>query len=224
MAKKLILLAVAAIFMTQAAMAGEILAGRSGGSTAPAKSIPWLIKPLLIDLLRAQNAAHADLTQAEINILDAQWRAERAGGEKPLITKVMSNPLSQFLMALQQNSNGLFTEIFVMDSKGLNVGQSVLSDDYWQGDEAKWRKSFLAGSNARHIGEPEFVEATGRYQAQLSMPIIDPKSGAIIGAVTLGVDISVIEMLTGCSALSSKCGGKSNMIGALQAPAPIAAL
>jgi len=224
MAKKLILLAVAAIFMTQAAMAGEILAGRSGGATAPAKSIPWLIKPLLIDLLRAQNAAHADLTQAEIDALDAQWRAERAGGENPLISKVMSNPLSRFLMALQQNSDGLFTEIFVMDSKGLNVGQSVLSDDYWQGDEAKWRKSFLAGSNARHIGEPEFVEATGRYQAQLSMPIIDPENGSVIGAVTLGVDISVIEMLTGCSPLSGKCGNKGNLIGALPAPHPIATL
>jgi hypothetical protein len=217
MSKKLILLAVAAIFMTQAAVAGEILAERSNGSNAPVKSIPWLIKPLLIDVLRAQNAAHAGLTQAEINILDAQWRAERTSADRPLINKVMTNPLSQFLKALQENSNGLFTEIFVMDSKGLNVGQSVLSDDYWQGDEAKWRKSFLAGSNARHIGEPEFVEATGRYQAQLSMPIIDPKSGAVIGAVTLGVDISVIEMLTGCSALSGKCGGKGNMIGSLPA-------
>lgn len=224
MAKKLILLAVAAIFIAQAAVAGETLAGRNSGSAGPAKSIPWLIKPLLIDLLRAQNVAHANLTQAEINDLDAQWRAERAGGEKPLITKVMSNRLSQFLMVLQENSNGLFTEIFVMDSRGLNVGQSVLSDDYWQGDEAKWRKSFLAGSNARHIGEPEFVEATGRYQAQLSMPIIDPKNGAIIGAVTLGVDISVIEMLTGCSALSSKCSGKSNMIGAAPALDPVATL
>jgi len=217
MVKKLILLAVAAVFITQAAVAGEILAGRSSGSPTPAKSIPWLIKPLLIDVLRAQNAAHAGMTQAEIDILDAQWRAERAGGDRPLINKVMSNPLSQFLKLLQENSNGLFTEIFVMDSKGLNVGQSVVSDDYWQGDEAKWRKSFLAGSNARHIGEPEFVEATGRYQAQLSMPIIDPKNGAVIGAVTLGVDISVIEMLTGCSPLSKKCGTNSNMIGALPA-------
>ena len=217
MVKKLILLAVAAIFITQAAVAGEVLAGRSGGSPTPAKSIPWLIKPLLIDVLRTQNAAHAGMTQSEIDILDAQWRAERAGGDRPLINKVMSNPLSQFLKSLQENSNGLFTEIFVMDSKGLNAGQSVVSDDYWQGDEAKWRKSFLAGSEARHIGEPEFVEATGRYQAQLSMPVIDPKSGAVIGAVTLGVDISVIEMLTGCSPLSNKCGSKSNMIGALPA-------
>lgn len=224
MAKKLLLLAVATIFMTQAAAAGEILAGRDTGPAAPAKSIPWLIKPLLIDLLRAQNAAHAGLTQANIDVLDAQWRAERSGGERPLIDKVMSNPLSQFLQELQEKSDGLFTEIFVMDSKGLNVGQSVISDDYWQGDEAKWRKSFLVGRNARHIGEAEFVEATGRYQAQLSMPIVDPKSGAVIGAVTLGVDISVIEMLTGCSALSGKCGRKSNMIGALPSAGAVAAL
>ena len=218
MAKKILVLAVAAIFMTQAAVAGEILAGRGAGPAAPAKSIPWLIKPLMIDSLRAQNAAHAGLTQANIDALDAQWRAERTGGERPLIDKVMSNPVSRFLKSLQENSDGLFTEIFVMDNKGLTVGQSVLSDDYWQGDEAKWRKSFLAGKHARHIGEPEFVEATGRYQAQLSMPIVDPETGDIIGAVTLGVDISVIEMLTGCSALSPECRSSGNMVGAVQAP------
>ncbi len=217
MAKKLILMAVAAIFVTQAAVAGEILAGRNAGSPAPVKTIPWLINPLVIDQLRAQNAAHAELTQSEIDALDAQWRAERKSADKPLIDTVMSNPLSAFLKTLQENSDGLFTEIFVMDNKGLNAGQSVLTDDYWQGDEAKWRKSFLAGSNARHIGEPEFVAATGRYQAQLSMPVVDPESGAVIGAVTLGVDISVIEMLTGCSPLSGKCGSKGNMIGSLPA-------
>jgi hypothetical protein len=39
----------------------------------------------------------------------------------------------------------MITEMFVMDAKGLNVGQSDVTSDYWQGDEAKWQKTYGAG-------------------------------------------------------------------------------
>ena len=36
------------------------------------------------------------------------------------------------------------------DNKGLNVGQSDVTSDYWQGDEAKWKKSYKMGAGAVH--------------------------------------------------------------------------
>jgi uncharacterized phage infection (PIP) family protein YhgE len=38
----------------------------------------------------------------------------------------------------------------VKDNKGLNVGQSDVTSDYWQGDEAKWKKSYKMGAGAVH--------------------------------------------------------------------------
>lgn len=193
MSKRFILLVLAAFLVAGSASAGE------------QKALPWLIKPVLIEAVRAQNADHKDLTPAQIAALDNRWRAERVSRDRPLIDGVMANKLSRFLKKIQESSNGLFTEIFVMDNRGLNVGQSEISNDYWQGDEAKWRKTFLVGAKARHVGEPEYVAATRKYQAQLSMPIVDPENGTVIGAMTLGVDVGVIEMLMGCSAFSGSC-------------------
>ena len=76
-----------------------------------------------------------------------------------------------------------------MDNHGLNVAQSVETSDYWQGDEAKWQKTYGNGSGDIHISEVEFDESTGSYQSQVSMPIKDPATGELIGAITFGINV-----------------------------------
>jgi len=149
----------------------------------------WISNPVVINAIKAQNAAHASFSQGQIDKLDKQWRAETKSGSKPLINKVLSNQLSAFLKKIQDDSKGLYTEIFVMDNKGLNVGQSAMTSDYWQGDEAKWQKTFQAGPGAIHIGKVSQDESTQRFQSQLSMAITDPVTNQVIGAVTVGVDV-----------------------------------
>lgn len=149
----------------------------------------WLSDPLLIGAVNEQNAAHAGLTQADIDALDKQWRAEVEAASKPLIDKVLGNALSKFLAARQSESGGMITEAFVMDNKGLNVGQSDITSDYWQGDEGKWQKSFGAGAGAIFVDEVEKDESTQTLQSQVSVAISDPATGQAIGAITLGIDV-----------------------------------
>ena len=76
-----------------------------------------------------------------------------------------------------------------MDDKGLNVGQSDVTSDYWQGDEAKWQKSFSAGPGAIFVDKVEKDESTQTFQTQISIAIVDPSSNKVVGAVTVGVDV-----------------------------------
>ena len=144
---------------------------------------------VVIDSIKAQNAQHQSLTNDQVVQLDQQWRAEVGAASTPLITKVTSNSLSQALSAIQESSEGLYTEIFVMDNKGLNVGQSSVTSDYWQGDEAKWQETFLKGASAVHISDIEEDESTQIFQSQVSVSIADPSTGEVIGAVTVGVNV-----------------------------------
>ena len=152
----------------------------------------WLRDPLVLDALKAQNARNASLTQADIDALDRQWRAETSASSRPMIDAVLANPLSRHLKMLRERSEGLYTEIFVMDDKGLNVGQSDVSSDYWQGDEAKWQETYLAGPGAIHIGEIEQDESTQMFQSQISLAIVDPATNAVIGAMTVGVNVDLL--------------------------------
>ncbi len=148
----------------------------------------WLSDPVIIAAIKAQNDKHASLDAGAIDTLDKQRRAEaKAGGSGPLIDETLGNDLSKFLKAKKDESGGLFSEVFVMDNKGLNVGQSDVTSDYMQGDEAKWKNTYGAGAGSVFIDEVEFDDSTEAFLSQVSMTIAD--GGNAIGAITIGVNV-----------------------------------
>ncbi|OED38980.1 hypothetical protein AB833_17560 [Chromatiales bacterium (ex Bugula neritina AB1)] len=151
---------------------------------------------IVVDSIKAQNEAHSNLDQSQIDSLDLQWRAEVDGQSGDLIEKTLASPLSDYLLAALEEGEGLYTEIFVMDNRGLNVGQSGLTSDYWQGDESKWQETFLVGGNAIHTSDIEFDESSQTYQLQVSISVVDPDSNAVIGAATFGVNAEALQMIS----------------------------
>lgn len=153
----------------------------------------WLADPKVVSAVIDQNIRHGSLGQSDVDRLDGQWRAETSAANRQLIDSVLSNRLSGYLGDVKNEAGGLYTEIFVMDNKGLNVGQSDVTSDYWQGDEDKWKKTYLAGASAVFIDDVEFDESTQTFQAQLSLPVVDPNTGETIGAATVGVNVEMLQ-------------------------------
>ena len=154
----------------------------------------WISDPFVIKAIKRQNAKHAGISQNDIIAMDKKWRAETRATKRPMIKSVLANDLSQFLIEASKQQGGVVTEIFIMDNRGLNVGQSAVTSDFWQGDEAKWKKTYLVGPDAMLIDEVELDESTQTFQSQLSMSITDPASGKVIGAITIGLDVELVVM------------------------------
>lgn len=152
---------------------------------------PWLADAVVLDAIAAQNAKHADMNEEAIIAMDKQWRAEVEASSKPLIDATLGNALSEFLREKQAASDGLITEVFIMDNKGLNVGQSDVTSDYWQGDEAKFQKSYGEGAGAIFVDEAEKDESTQMLQSQVSLTIADG-AGTPVGAVTIGINLDAL--------------------------------
>lgn len=155
----------------------------------------WVADPIVIAAVIKQNLVNADLSQTDIDQLDQTWRTQAKVGSGSLIDRVLSNELSTYLKTVQSDSNGLITEVFVMDNKGLNVGQSNVTSDFWQGDEGKWQKSYLQGPTALFVDDVELDDSSQRFQVQVSVPVVDPANGKAIGAVTIGIDAEGLLML-----------------------------
>lgn len=148
----------------------------------------WTSDPALVNAVIARNGETADLTEAQIVELDNLWRAEVGTASTPTIDSVLGTGASEFLRQQVAASGGLITEIFVMDSRGLNVASSGVTSDYWQGDEDKFQQTHGVGPDAFHVGEVEFDESAQAYQGQVSFTLNDPATGATIGAVTVGLN------------------------------------
>ncbi|WP_218119510.1 hypothetical protein [Roseospirillum parvum] len=148
----------------------------------------WLSAETVFLVLEARNAEHANIGQAEIDALDQQWRAERESDDQPLIAAVLNGPLSTYLTQIQAASLGLFSEIFVVDTKGLNAGQSAITSDYWQGDEAKFQNTFPVGPDAVFIDEAELHEGSRTWRAQLNLTIARDQQA--VGAATVEINLT----------------------------------
>ena len=165
-----------------------------------------IIKPEFVETLREQlqqpvtilsvtssNKRHAGVQQPEIDKLDEAWKSEAKSDDQPLIAEILSSPLSSYLLYTQAKSAGLFTEIFVMDEFGLNVGQSSVTSDYWQGDEDKFQKTFQVGPDAVFIDEPEYHDETKTWRVQVNLTIVDPASKTAVGAATAEINLTELQ-------------------------------
>lgn len=153
---------------------------------ANAKLAAYGNDPIIINAVKAENAKGKTLTQ--IKAMDQAWRD--SPGYSDVMNAMMANECSRFLQQLQK-SQSYFSEIFVMDNQGANVALTDKTSDYWQGDEAKFQKSFNNGSGAVFVDDVAFDDSSLAYLVQVSVPVME--DGKAIGAITFGIDIDKVE-------------------------------
>jgi len=143
----------------------------------------WSQHPVTQITLAAQNRANVNITSSEIEELDQLWRAQTEADDQPLIAQLLGSPLSAYLIRKMAEAGGLYREIFIVDEHGLNAGQSAVTSDYWQGDDAEF------------IDEPEALD-DGRVVQQINVTITDPETDEPIGAITVEVNLARLSELS----------------------------
>jgi hypothetical protein len=136
------------------------------------------------DLLKAIVAKnHVLESPGEIRRIDEAWQRNV---RYPLRKTVTSGPCADRLRKLVQDDK-LVVEAFLMDERGGLVCATIATSDYWQGDEAKWRKTYRDGMQV-FIDEPAMDAGTGAFAVQLSRLVTDVHGGKV-GALTLTLKI-----------------------------------
>lgn len=142
--------------------------------------------PEIVNAVRKQNSEGATL--AAIKAMDEKWKADP--GVTDYMKVLMAEGCGPFITKIR-NSKKYFAEIFVMDNQGANVCMTDKTSDYWQGDEAKFQKSYAGGQGAVFVDQVEFDESAQAYLVQVSVPVMD--EGTVIGAITFGIDVDKVE-------------------------------
>ena len=142
--------------------------------------------PVIVAAVKAENAKGKTL--AQIKEMDEKWKAHP--GIADYMKAMMDSECGKHLQAIQ-NSAPYYSEIFVMDNQGANVAMTDKTSDYWQGDEAKFQKSFNGGAGSVFVDDVEFDDSAQTYLVQVSVPVKD--GGKVIGAITFGINVDKIE-------------------------------
>ena len=136
------------------------------------------------ELLRAVLAKNAlPESPAEIQRKDEEWiRNPR----DPLRRELTQNACALRLRKLV-GDDPVIVEAFLMDERGGLVCSTVETSDYWQGDEAKWQRTYQKGE-AVFVDEPALDSSTHTFAVQLSVLVSD--QGHKKGALTLALKVS----------------------------------
>lgn len=176
-------------------LAGMVLAGTLAfGEQAPQKIVDLAQtqlarlgeNPVIVAAVKAENDKGKALD--DIKAMDEKWKA--TPGVVDYMQALMDSECGKVLREIQA-SQPFYAEIFVMDNQGANVAMTDKTSDYWQGDEAKFKKSFNNGQGAVFVDDVEFDESAQAYLVQVSVPVKD--GGKVIGAITIGIDVDQVE-------------------------------
>lgn len=152
-----------------------------------------IVQQDMIDALRASNKAHEALTQADIARIIATWQAELESPDHPLISSVVENPLAVRMRKLMDDSGGLINEIGVIGADGLEIAQTNMLSDYWQGEDERFNKTFRSGPNAKFIDLVEYDGPTQSVGSQANFTVADPDTGEAIGSITINFNLASLE-------------------------------
>jgi hypothetical protein len=142
--------------------------------------------PIIIEAVKAANAKGQSLD--DIKAMDEKWK--NTAGVADFMQALMDSECGKHIRELQK-TQPYFAEIFVMDNQGANVAMTDKTSDYWQGDEAKFQKSFNNGTGAVFVDEVEFDDSAQTYLVQISVPVKDGDKA--IGAITFGIDVEQVK-------------------------------
>ncbi|RUM25115.1 hypothetical protein EFQ99_10025 [Rhizobium vallis] len=145
--------------------------------------------PLVLNAIAEQNAKFGDVSEMDMRVLDETYRSEVIQDQLHMVKLLLDKTVSHYLKEKQDASQGAIVEFFVTDSHGLNVGQSTVTADYWQGDEEKYLKTFANGSREIFIDRAERNESTQMLETQASFVVMDAQDKPIgVATVTIAID------------------------------------
>jgi hypothetical protein len=143
---------------------------------------------VLLEAVAAKNKAGETLQQ--VRAKDQQWTGDP---RYPLRRELTAGRCAERLRELVAEDS-FVVEAMLMDAQGAVVCSSVETQDYWQGDEAKWIATFEQGKEL-HVDEPKLDANTNRFAVQLSTLVV--RSGARLGALTLTLKLPRDEKAAG---------------------------
>ncbi len=141
--------------------------------------------PEVLKALRAKNASGETL--ALVQTRDRSWAT---GAQRALREGLVKGPCAERLRALVRE-DATVVEVILMDAQGANACLARETSDYWQGDEAKFQKTFGADRDV-FLDEPALDASTGTYAIQLSLLI--RAQGEKLGVVTLSLKVRKQEL------------------------------
>jgi len=146
-----------------------------------------LMQQDIVGTLRTYNKARHDMTQTDIEGLEAIWRAELGSGNQPLITGIVRNITALRMRKVIRDTGRVVSEINVIDARGVSIAQTTVFP-HIRGMAGEAGNIAAADPNMVLISSVDSQASDKSRQLEAFLPVIDPDTNELIGAVILVIE------------------------------------
>jgi signal transduction histidine kinase len=140
-----------------------------------------------------QEFHNLDDPQAVIDERDRLWRKNKDQANVPFMQTTLNNSLSQDLKRKleffsDKYEYAVYGEVFLTNNYGANAGQTGITSDYYQADEAWWQNASDQGLYVSNVG---YDESAGVYSIDICLRLADD-AGNPLGVAKVVLNIREI--------------------------------
>jgi len=147
----------------------------------------------VLDIRQIIESGPRQVNFTDVMTIDSKWQALAPLAMPELAARILALPGSRALEAWHRSRDGLVTEAMLINRMGTVAAMSRLTSDYWQGDEPKFQLAMQgAGGDpgrALFISPIRYDSSTGRFQIDVSAPVLSGNGDQPEGVVVVGLDI-----------------------------------
>ena len=166
----------------------EIIQQKAGELQEKSKTLSVLaMAPDVLTLVDQQNRLHSGLKTDKIEAMDQAWKDNDAVSLASTEAEIINNNVS-LLFTSFMNEFPEQMEIFLTDSKGLNIAMTGRTSDYLQADEKWWQETY--SQKAIFLDEVDYDESTPSYGINVGVPVFDERKANVIGVLRGTIDIT----------------------------------
>ncbi len=164
------------------------------------------LSPTLMDAVEKANTKYLGQQEAEIvaqiSSQDKAWKDNNPSIEG-VVKEIMDSDASVDLRSFQKTFPEE-VEVFLTDTRGMNVAMTDRTSDYLQADEDWWKQTYRDGQGAIYVSPVAYDESSGTWAVDIGIPVRTRDGQKVIGVLRGTVDVSA--MFAGLKELAKSNG------------------
>ncbi len=149
--------------------------------------------PIIIQALKKANKNNKNISDVEIKRIDDQWKKHKK--TTPLEAAFINNSCGRELIKFQKFNFNKYAEIFITDKKGLIVGTTNKTTDYYQADEKWWKQTYDKGQGEIFFGKVDIDISAIAISIPIGIPVFDTETKEILGIIKIIADVRYIKSI-----------------------------
>lgn len=154
---------------------------------------PFIQDPSIFKDILLQKKRFSTYETKDFKALEQQWNQELEDGFYTLLPELLTKPSAIVISRIEEMAKGLISTLYIVDTQGLIVSQSHVTEHYWLTSTPLWEEAKKLKPQHNYIGQVRYDPMSLAFVVTALFPI--QNQNEIIGYLFVDFDALELELI-----------------------------